>query len=97
MSAKVFIDNKQFTNPETREIVTYDRLVIRASVGGKIRDLEIKLSKDQLLIAQLLLDSEEDLEVATRVANKAEADEFIDSIVRDPAAGESDIDLDSDD
>lgn len=75
--AKVYIATLQFNNNETGEIVPYKRLCITGSVNGDSHTLELKLSKEQLVLAEMLLTSKEEVSTSTRKASAEEVDNFL--------------------
>jgi len=80
--AKVEILTRTFKAEDGTDIV-YERLVISASIKGKVKKMEIKLTESEMLAASSLLESDEDLSVA--VANKnAEAADVLIGRVPDP-------------
>lgn len=70
--ATVKVITQQFTN-DNGEQIPYKRLCITGYLGGEIQTLELKLSKSDLLLAELLLTSnEEKPTVDTRKATEDE-------------------------
>jgi len=82
--AHVEIIKKTFNNEATGQIVEYERLAIIGSIGGVTQTLEIKLEKTELMLAKMLLNSTEKIEISVRTANKDEIDAFLDDIEKKP-------------
>lgn len=74
--AKVFISQHSF-NDDNGVPVNYERLSISGYVGGEVHTLELKLEKSELLLAKMLLTSnEEKPEQVARAATAEEKDFF---------------------
>jgi len=75
----VAIIKNTFNDAKTGLPVTYERLAITGYVGGEIQTLEIKLEKSELMLAKILLSSNE--QAPTTSVHKATEDELDDFIV----------------
>lgn len=69
---KVAIVKHEFTDEKTGEIRPYERLALLGSVGGETHSLELKLTKAELLIAKILLSSNEELTIVPSKINDEE-------------------------
>lgn len=58
---KLAIVQKSFTDDQTGEITPYKRLALSGSIGGEIMTLEIKLTKAELMLANIIMNNSEDL------------------------------------
>jgi len=54
----VRIAEKKFVNKETAEVVKYKRMLITGEINGEEQEIEIKLNKSQIMLAEILLQSE---------------------------------------
>ena len=80
--AHVSISKNTFNDKDGKP-VTYERLAIVGYISGEIQTLEIKLEKPELMLAKILLNSEDEAPVIeARKANEEEIDNFLDEIVR---------------
>lgn len=75
---RVAITTLTFNDETTGNVVPYERLVISNVLGGEVQSLQLKLSKSELLLAKLLLNSTEQLPEA-RPATEAEQAFFRDT------------------
>lgn len=73
--SKIYITDESFVNDQGNTI-KYKSLCVSGSINGKVFTLKKTLSANEAMIAELLLDSKEELATNTRSANDDELDEF---------------------
>lgn len=73
--AQVRIIKKTFTD-DNGNITPYKRLALIGSISGETHTLELKLSAAELLAAEMILSSNEELTVATTHTTPDDADAF---------------------
>jgi len=78
LMAKFEIKTKTFDDPKTGNVIPYDRLVVSGYVMGKLREVELKVDKNQLEMISMIMDSDESKPVVeARKANEDEIDNFL--------------------
>jgi len=70
------IETKTFDDPKTGNVIPYDRFVIKGYVLGKLREVALKLEKNELAMVSMIMDSTE--QKPTVETHKALDDEMYD-------------------